>query len=199
MRLYQATLLSTLLFTTLACDEEEPQDEGVNSEQTDEEAVQSDDELAGSENEQGTTAPVSEEVDDFCPPAWKAFAARDAHGELMNELSLTGELSTSFINDNGALALEQSEIVRVSFEAARDSIIGDQDRLAFEMLLVLEEEWMRPHAQVAASAGSQEEFDQKAFELISKEGVAQLVGEAAVEAGVAAQYTVSRCGSLYGP
>jgi hypothetical protein len=92
--------------------------------------------------------------------------------------------------------VEYAEDFRINFEAARDFIVEDEARLAFEVMLTYDDEWMTPQAQLAKNATSNMQYGLDSLELLLQEGVAELTAEAALQSSTAASYTLERCGSM---
>ena len=180
MKLSKLIVLASLLAASNACDPEE--EDSTSDADTSED---------GSDPEKEPD-PAK---DQFCVHAWAGFEARNQFGDMINEVSL-GEVPASKIQENGALAVEYAEDFRINFEAARDHIVEDEARLAFEVMLTYEDEWMTPQAQLARNATSNMQYGQDSLELLLQEGVAELTAEAALQSSTAAAYTIERCGSL---
>lgn len=142
---------------------------------------------------------TSESEDSYCRFAWDGLAGLDEYGELINELSLTvAEVPKAKLNENGELAVEQSQIVQRSLQEANAFVVDSNAKSAFDDLLNYERRWMRPQALLAAGASDDSSYGELTLDLITSDGVAESVGTGAIASGVIVAYTLERCEAING-
>lgn len=144
----------------------------------------------GSENEQHGDA--------YCDPAWTGFEHLDAYVAVMNPLADSG-VTAQTLNTNGAQGLIHAYAVGESFTQAQGYVVDDDIVAAFDALLLHQELWLVPLAQIASNAVDETDYSQRAFELVQQPGVAAASSAGALASGTLSSYTLQRCGATRRP
>lgn len=136
--------------------------------------------------------------DPYCAHAWNGFDALDGYIEVTNELSAQDATPAKF-QENGPLAVEYAEAVGVHFGNARDFVVEDETRAAFDDMLLYQEKYLVPQSQIALGATDSEDYGLKSLEFILGDGVAEASAAGALASGTISAYTLQRCGSARWP
>lgn len=108
-------------------------------------------------------------------------------------------MSGTKIRENGAAAEESAEEMGRHFSRASDFVVDSEVSAHFDALLLYQEKWMLPQAQIATGASDAEDYSLKSLDLLLQDGVAQAVSDGAVASGAISAYTLERCGSSRRP
>ncbi len=152
----------------------------------------------------GATDPASGgndsgETDPYCPHAWNGFAQLDIFLAETNAIQDDADMARDTLNAHGEAALEAAELTGEHFGRAQDFVVETETSEAFDALLLYQEVYMVPLAQLAATASDVDAYTMGAFQLTLMDGVAGAVAAGALASGTVSAYTVQRCGHARWP
>lgn len=142
----------------------------------------------------------SDETDDpYCPHAWNGFEQLDIFLAETNALTDDPDMDRDTLNAHGAAALEAAELTGEHFGRAKDFVVETETSEAFDALLLYQELYMVPLAQLAATASDSDAYSMGALQLLLMDGVAGATAAGALASGTVSTYTVQRCGHARWP
>lgn len=152
----------------------------------------------GSSSSSGGAA--SEDPDDpYCAHAWNGFEQLDIFIEETNAIQLEPDITGATLNAHGDAALDAAELTGQHFGRAQEFVVETVTSEAFDALLLYQETYMVPLAEIAATASDGDAYAVASFTLLQQEGVAEAAAGGALASGTISAYTVERCGRARWP
>lgn len=142
----------------------------------------------------------SEETDDpYCAHAWNGFEQLDVFLAETNAITDDPDMDPATLNAHGEAALEAAELTGEHFGRARDFVVETETVEAFDALLLYQELYMVPLAELAATSSDMNAYSLGSLQLMTTDGVAGAAAAGALATSTVSSYTVQRCGHARWP
>lgn len=135
--------------------------------------------------------------DPYCAHAWNGFEQLDIFLDETN--AIESDMDGPTVNAQGDAALEAAELTGEHFGKAKDFVVETDTSEAFDAVLLYQELYMVPLAEIAATASDGGSYSMASFQLLQQDRVAAAAANGAIASGTISAYTVQRCGRASWP